>query len=157
MDTLRLHYNYEDGGDRLRFIIDPTTGADNWANSAGGAQQKYTTGVQNTTKDVVGNAIAQQNVMVSNFNQSVTSGRWASRLSAVGNSGWKTSTVAKASNYGTGIAAAKSKYLAAAQKLYPYIAQGQAMIAAMPKGTLADSKARATAMIDYMAAYKAQA
>lgn len=130
--------------------------ADRWAAGAGAGQQRYTEGVQNTNVDVVGRAIAQQGVMVANFGQAVSSGLWARKLGEVGTAGWKSRTIAKASNYSTGIAAGKDRYAAAAAKLLPYISQGQTMIAAMPKGNIGASKARASAWIDYMAAYKAQ-
>ena len=127
---------------------------DNWTSRAGAGQAAFSAGVQNTNVDVVGRAIAQQSVLVANFNQAVTSGKWARKLQERGTAGWKSATIAKASNYGTGIAAAKDKYAAAAAKLQPYVEQGQNMIASMPKGSLADSKARATAWIDYMAGYQ---
>lgn len=152
-----FHRNEPVDGERLRFVVSPQQGADRWANSAGAAQQRFSEGVQNTQVDVVARAIAQQQVLVNNFTQAVTSGRWARRLNEVGTTGWKQRTVAKAANYGTGIAAGKDRYAAAAAKLYPYIAQGQQMISGMSKGSLADSKARASAWIDFMAAYKAQA
>lgn len=131
--------------------------ADKWANSAAAAQGAFTDGVQNTTVDVVARAVAQESVLLSNFTAAVTSGRWAAALTASGGTqNWKTKTVAKAQNYGTGIAAAKPKFLAAMSKLLPYIQQGQTMIDSMPSGSIAASKARATAWIDYMAAGKGQ-
>lgn len=136
--------------------VSPQVGADRWAAAAGSAQTRFTEGVQNTQVDVVARAVAQQGVMQANFAEAVSSGRWARRLGEVGTAGWKARTVAKASNYSTGIAAGKDRYAAAAAKLYPYIGQGQAMIAQMPKGNIGASKARASAWIDYMAAYKAQ-
>lgn len=130
---------------------------DKWAANAGGAQGAFTDGVNNTTVDVVGRAIAQESVLLQNFNQAVTSGRWAQSLTASGGTAnWKAKTVAKASNYGTGIAAAKGKFQSAMTKLLPYIQQGQTMIEAMPSGSIAASKNRATAWIDYMAAGKGQ-
>lgn len=144
-------------GMRVLFVASPQEGADAWANSAGAAQTKFTEGVQKTQVDVVGRAIASQAALLSNFTEAITSGRWARRLTeSGGTANWKAKTVAKAQNFATGIAAAKPAYLAAAQRLYPYIAQGQQMIDAMPSGTLGASKARATAWIDFMAAYKNQ-
>lgn len=127
---------------------------DRWTAGAGAGQTAFAEGVRNTNVDVVGRAIAQQGVLVANFNQAVTSGKWARRLGEVGTSGWKSATIAKAGNYGTGIAAARDKYQAAAQKLQPYVTAGQDMIRNMPKGSLADSKARASAWIDYMSGYQ---
>lgn len=149
-----LHFSDPLDGERLHYVTDPNTGADRWAGSAGTAQQKWLSNLQNSQKPIVSRAIAQQAVLVQNFNQAVQSGRWAQGLQDVGDAGIKQAATDKAGNYSTGIAAGKSKYLAAAQGLYPYIGQGQAQIASMPSGTLADSKARASFWIDYMAAAK---
>lgn len=130
---------------------------DKWAQNAGAAQTNFTTGVENTQVDVAARAIAQQSVLLSNFTESVTSGRWARGLTeSGGTANWKSKTVAKASNYSTGIAAGKPKFQTAMSKLLPYIQQGQSMVHAMPKGNIGASKARANAWIDYMAAGRGQ-
>lgn len=137
--------------------LTPQQIAQKWETNSSAATTRYQQGVANTTKDVVGNAIAKQSTLLSNFTESVTSGRWARRLSeSGGTANWKAKTQAKAANYGTGVAAAASTVQDAFTKLMPYIQAGQSAIDAMPSGTLAASKARATAWIDYMAAYKAQ-
>lgn len=129
---------------------------DNWVNGAGAAQQRYVDGVRSTDVDVIGRAIAQAPVAMRNYATALSSGLWARRLTeSGGTANWKTQTEKKAGNYGTGIAAAKDKFTAAMQHLLPYIQQGRGQIHSMPKGSLADSKARATAWIDYMAAYRA--
>lgn len=131
--------------------------ADKWANQSAAAQGAFTDGVQNTQVDVTGRAIAQESVLLQNFTASVTSGRWAAGLTGSGGTAnWKAKTVAKAANYGVGIAAAKSKFQNSMSKLLPYIETGKAMIDGMPSGNIAASKARATAWIDYMAAGKGQ-
>lgn len=130
---------------------------DKWAQNAGAAQGNFTQGVEGTTIDVAARAIAQESVLLSNFTQAVSSGRWARGLTeSGGTANWKQKTVAKAANYGTGIAAGKSKFASAMTKLLPYIQQGQATVRAMPAGNVAASKARATAWIDYMHAGKGQ-
>ena len=67
----------------------------NWTAGASAKSQNYLDGVQGTTVDVVGNAIAAQGAMVAGFNQAVSSGRWANALSKVGTAGWKSATVAR--------------------------------------------------------------
>lgn len=119
-----------------------STWATNWQNSAGKAQTNYTEGVQSTTTDVVGNAIAAQGAMVANFTQSVTNGTWARNLSAVGNQGWKNATLAKAGNYATGFAAGAQKYASAMQVWGPRIEQISAAARAMPGGTVDNRIAR---------------
>jgi hypothetical protein len=137
------------------FVPTAQAGADSWSQGVSGAQQKYVDGVQGTNVDVVGRAIASQAAALANYQNAINSGLWARRLSEVGTAGWKSATVAKAANYGVGATAGKSKYLAAAQQLYPYIAAGQSQVDSMPSGTIAASKARAAFWIDYMYAYRA--
>ena len=119
-----------------------STWATNWTNSAGTAQANYSAGVQATTVDVVGNAIAAQGAMVANFSASVTHGTWARNLSAVGTQGWKAATVAKASNYATGFQAGAQKYATAMQTWGPRIEQIAAAAKAMPGGTTENRIAR---------------
>lgn len=119
-----------------------STWATNWQNSAGQAQANYAEGVQGTTVDVVGNAIAAQGAMVANFTQSVTSGLWARNLAAVGTSGWKTATIAKASNYATGFQAGAQKYSTAMNTWGPRILSIAAAAKAMPGGTVENRIAR---------------
>lgn len=126
-------------------IPDAATVADRWVQSAGQAQSRFTDGVQNTQLDPTALAVAQQNKLVSNFQQSVTSGRWARGLQRVGKAGWQSATVAKASNYGTGVNAAKSKYLEAIGPVLQVEAALQSQIRSMPKATIQDSIARSTA------------
>lgn len=140
----------------IHFIPTPQAGADAWANGVIAAQPKYTAAVQNTTKDQAGLAVAQQAALLANFTQVVSSGEWARRLLARGTAYWKSQTVAKASNYSTGGTAGKPNYLNAANQLYPYEAQLQAQVDAMPSGTRADSLARFTTWMDGMIAFKAQ-
>jgi len=151
---MHLHHEYVDELAGLRFVVSPSVGADNWSNAAPVASQKYTAAVQATTVDWAGRTKAAQGAMQANWTASVTSGRWSNGIDRIGNGGWKGATVAKAPNYQNGYTAGKDKYLAAAQKLYPYIAAGVQQLATMPKGTVADAKARVNFWIDYMVAGK---
>jgi len=119
--------------------------AQRWASSAGMAQQRFTDGVQSTSKDPTALAIQQQNKLAANFAQSVQSGRWARNLGKVGKQGWQAATVAKAGNYGTGIAASQTKYEQAIGPVLQVEASLQSQIAGMPNATLADSIARMAA------------
>lgn len=120
-------------------MADLATTVSRWVAGAGQGQQRYVEGVQSTSVDVVGRAIAAQAKLVQNFTQAVTSGRWQRNLGEVGTAGWKSATVAKAANYGVGIAAGESKYASAMQTWLPRIMQASATVQAMPNATFQDS------------------
>jgi hypothetical protein len=132
------------GAATLHHIVDPVTAGNRWVAGASAATQKYVQGVQDTNVDVVGRAIAAQNALLANLTQSITSGRWARNLAAVGTGGWKQITAAKSAAYGTGVAASEAKYVAAVGPLFQFMASEQSKIAGMPSGTISDSVARAT-------------
>lgn len=117
-----------------------------WTGSAGTAAVRYAEGVQGTTVDVVGRAIQNQTALVANFNQAVTSGRWAAALSAVGTGGWKTATVAKAGNYSTGFTAGAPKFSTAMQTWLPRIQAAAQQVKSNPAPTF---QARMQRAVDY--------
>lgn len=123
--------------------FDLTRAVDRWKQGAGGAQQRYVEGIQTTDSDPVANAIRAQGALVSNFTESVTSGRWARNLGAVGKTGWQQASVAKAANYGVGITAGADKYQTAMQTWGPIIDSVAAAARQMPGGTLSQNLARA--------------
>lgn len=131
-------------------IVDAQTAAQRWQQGAVQGQARFTEGVQNTQKDPTALAVQQQAALLNNFSQAVTSGRWARALSRVGAAGWKSATLAKANNYGTGITASVQKFTDAIAPVLAYEAQLQQQVQSMPKGTLADSLARAQAWITGM-------
>ena len=126
----------------------------NWSAGVTAGQQKYTDGIQQTNVDVVGRAIAKQAELKAGFNAAVDSGEWARRLSAVGTAGWKSASVAKANNYGTGATAGKPKYDAFASQAQPFWSQASAAIDGMPSGGKANALARVGAWLDSMAAFE---
>lgn len=130
---------------RFDYIVDAATAASRWQQGAAQGQTRYVEGVRATQVDVVGRAIAQEGVLVANFSQAVTSGKWRRNLGAVGTSGWKQATEAKAPNYSTGVNAAKDKYQQRIAPVLAFEAQLQGQIDSMPKGTLGDSIARMSA------------
>jgi hypothetical protein len=149
-----LHHEY-DPGYRTEFgIASAQQAADAWEAGATQATQKWATNLQNTQKPIVSAAIAQQNVAVSNYSQALNSGRWAAALNAVGDAGVKSAAAAKSGNYGTGVGAAKPKYLAKIGPILSYIAAGLPQLESMPSGTTAAGVARATFWIQYMAGAK---
>ena len=122
---------------------DLQTTINNWTTKASGAQQAYVDGINNTQVDPTQRAIANQSGMLAGFNNAVNSGFWARRLSAVGKAGWQSASVAKAANYGTGIAAGKDAYSNAMATWLPIIDQTAAAAKNMPGGSLSANLARA--------------
>jgi len=126
-------------------MADLATTVQRWSQSAAQGQTRYQEGVQATQVDVVGRAIAAQPKLLANVQQAITSGRWARRLQEVGTAGWKSQTLAKATNYATGIAAGQQSYQSAMQTWLPIIQSAAASVQAMPNGSFQDSLNRMTA------------
>ena len=118
-----------------------------WKESAGTGQSRYAEGVQATTVDVVGRAIAAKTKLLANFQQAVTSGRWESKLAEKGTAGWKAATIAKQSNYATGVAAGGDAFQKAMSTWLPIITSAAASVQAMPSLTIEDSAARSRAFM----------
>ena len=118
------------------------TTVQNWTQSASTAQPRFVAGVQNTDKDPAQLAIANQNALLANFQNAVNSGLWARRLGNVSKAQWQQTTVAKASNYGTGIAAGEAKYQAKMGPVLQVIGQVVSQVDQMPSGTAAANDQR---------------
>jgi hypothetical protein len=120
-------------------------------------QQAWLQGLQQTTKPIVGAAIANAGQAVSNYSQALQPGGvWQRNLEAVGDAGIKSAAAAKAGNYSTGVQQGASKQLASITKIMAYENAGLPTIYNMPSGTTAAGIARATAWIQYMAAGRGQ-
>jgi len=126
-------------------MADLATTVQRWRDSASAGQQRYAEGVQATSVDVVGRAIAAQPKLLANFQQAVTSGFWARRLGERGTAGWKAATIAKAANYAVGIAAGVDDYQKAMQTWLPIISSAAASVQGMPNTSFQDSLNRMTA------------
>lgn len=126
-------------------MADLATTVQRWRESSAQGQARYAEGIQATQVDVVGRAIAAQPKLLTNFQQAVTSGRWARGLSDRGTAGWKAAALAKAGNYATGIAAGADDYQRAMQTWLPIIQSAAASVQAMPNGSFQDSLNRMTA------------
>lgn len=135
-------------------VLDAATAQSRWQQGASAGQTRYVEGVQSTPKDPTALAVAQSQKMLNGVTQAVTSGYWQRRLADVGKAGWQSATVAKAANYGTGIQASGTKYQQAYQNFWAYATPYLNQVQSMPKTTLADSIARATAWIQAAAGYQ---
>lgn len=126
--------------------------AQNWTGSAGKAQTGYQAGIEGYTGDWAGATTRQQAAMSTNWNQAVSSGRWASGVNAVGTGGWKNATVAKIANYGTGFQAGAQKFSASIAKI---ISAEQNIVSSLPpRGDYSANKLRSTSFMDQMHALK---
>ena len=124
---------------QLHFVVDAATATQRYVAGAAQGQQRFVEGVQNTSKDPTALAIAQQQKMLTNVTQAITSGKYARGLSRVGKAGWQAATVAKAANYSVGIQAGASKYEAAIGPVLSQISTLQGQLASMPRSTFQDS------------------
>ena len=68
-------------------ITDAATAAARWVGAAGTAQQRFTEGVQSTTKDPTALAVNAQAKMRQNVVAAIDSGRWARGLQKAGKAG----------------------------------------------------------------------
>lgn len=128
--------------------------AQNWQNSAGRAAADYQQGVEGYSGDWAGATTRQEATLVSNWNQSVSSGRWRNGVNAKGTAGWKQSTIAKIGNYSTGFQAGAAKQASAIQKILA--AEANIVGSLPPRGDYAQNKNRATAFMDQMHSLKGQ-
>jgi hypothetical protein len=126
-------------------MTDLATTVSRYTGSAGTAQQRYSEGIQGTTVDPTALAVQAQAALLSNFTAAVTSGHWARKLQAVGANGWKSASIAKASNYATGIQAGAQKYQTAMQTWLPIIQQTAAQVKSTPALSFQDRLQRSVA------------
>lgn len=111
-----------------------------WSANAGGAQQAYTDGINNTSVDPTALAAANQAGYLAGVNASVD--LWRRNLLAAGKTKWQSKSIAKAGNFGSGIAAAKDDYQAAMSTWLPIIQQTGAAAKQMPGQTVDQRIAR---------------
>lgn len=113
-----------------------------WKQNAGAAQQTWVDGIQGTTVDVMGRAIAAAPVAAQRFAAVVADGTYARRVQASGGTAnWKSKTEAKAGNYSTGINAGADKQAVAIGKILnalgPIVQSLPARVPGNPQANLA--------------------
>lgn len=154
----RLHHVEPSSMTRPRFIKSAAQAFAKWeagTQAAGGAQGSWVENLTSTNKPIVEAALAQTQTMKTNFARAIDDGKYEAGLRKVGDAGIKAAARAKADNYTTGTQAGSpgaTKMNAFLGKLIAYEAQNLPQIYAMPKGTLAQGKARMNAWADIMAA-----
>jgi hypothetical protein len=75
--------------------MSPSEHAALWAQKFGGSAERYKAGIARTQGNPAQKAIAAQDRLLSNFTESVTSGRWANALSKVSEASWKQAATEK--------------------------------------------------------------
>lgn len=126
--------------------------ASNWVNSAGRAATDYQQGVESYSGDWAGATTRQQATLVNNWNQAVSSGRWAQGVQNRGTNGWKQATISKLSNYSTGFQAGAARQAAAITKIIN--AEANIVNSLPPRGDYAANKNRSLSFMDQMHALK---
>lgn len=119
------------------------------------AIQDMAEGVRNVTEAPAIKAVAKQDKLINNWNESITSGRWAQRMKTVTLDDWKKAMLEKGLNrVSAGIDASQGKMEAFYAELLPYQNDLSRKIANMPDLTLEDSIQRATTFIRGMANFR---
>ena len=132
----------------------PQQAAEAWVASAGRAGTNWAQGVQNYNGDWAGATTAQQNAMQTNWQQAVSSGRWAQGVQNTGTNGWKQATQSKSANFTTGFQAGASKQAAAIAKVLQ--AEASIVNALPPRGTFEQNVQRSVAVQTALHALKGQ-
>jgi hypothetical protein len=128
--------------------------ASNWRDSAGRAITAYNEGVAGYSGDWAGATVSQEQTLLTNVQQAITSGRWRNGVLGVGTAGWKSRTQAKSANYSTGFTAGADRQSAAIQKIMS--ALGNIVPSLPARGTFEQNKQRATSLMDQLHALRGQ-
>ena len=123
-----------------------------YRDSAGRAQTNWVDGINGFTGDWAGRTTSQQATLLTNFNQAVSSGRWANGINRVGTGGWKSRTQAKQANYGVGLTAGASRFDAAIQKVLA--AEANIVNSLPPRGDTNQNIQRAVSVMQQLHALK---
>ena len=132
---------------------DPAAITKKWLANISSATQSITDGVNAVTVAPGVTAAKNKQRWLNRIMESAE--KWATNVASVSLQDWQSAMV----NIGigrisTGAQAKQGKYLAFSQQFMPYITAGKAKIDAMPKNSLGDSIAKATAQIQYNANFK---
>lgn len=125
-----------------------------WVQNTSGAANAMKAGVQAVTVSPTSVAAQHLDRYQAGVMQAVSSGKMAAALNAVSLADWQNAMLTKGiSRVPQGVQAAQGKMQAFLDKWLPYQDGLRQRIASMPKGTLADSQARANFAIQYNAAF----
>lgn len=132
--------------------LDPTAAAQKWETNTSGAQQAWQDGISRVKTAPGQLAAAASDVWLQNV--TAAKNRYQANVGKVTLSAWQAATTAKASNFGTGVAAGQAKMAGFMQAFLP---KAQSIAASLPaRGGYAANKQRAIAMMDQLHAMKGQ-
>lgn len=128
--------------------LNPTQATQKWSSRMQAASAEITAGV-NAVTEAPGLAAARQaTAWLAKLTASVD--KWKRNVSAVSLEAWKTAMIERGiPAITTGVTAKAGNYEAFANKFYPYLQTGVNHVKSMPRGTIAQSQARAAYMIEY--------
>lgn len=136
--------------------LDPTSATNKWVTNLGNATQAITDGVNSVTQAPGQAAAAKVQTWLARIQASAQ--KWATNVGAVSLGDWQQAMIKVGiPRIATGAQAKQGKYLAFAQKFYPWLQSGVNQVKAMPKVTLQDGIARAVAMINHNAKFSNKA
>lgn len=119
------------------------------------AATDYVSGVKKVTESPMQKAKQKQDKLVQNFNQSVSSGKWAEGLDAVSLEDWRKMTETKGGQrYASGVKEAMPKTQAFLEEFLPFVEQVQQEVNAMPDMTLEDNINRMAANARALSRFK---
>lgn len=135
--------------------LTPLQIADKWKRRLQQSTTDMTAGVNAVTENPATKAIAAQDKMVQNWNNSITSGKWARSLSNVSLTDWRAAFINKGiPRIQQGAESGAPKMAAYMTQALPYIRGLQATVHQMPNMTLQDSIARMTYFVTEMSKFE---
>lgn len=128
---------------------DANTALSRWKSGTSASGPKYTQGVQ-AGKSWTAGYIAAEPAMAAAIQAALAAGRFTAGVNALGDTGYKNATVAKAGNWMTGVNTqqAANNFLQGYQIVQQVVGAGLNAIASLPSGSYADRRARANAYMD---------
>lgn len=129
--------------------------AKRWADGARANVQRYVEGVNAVTESPTAKAASAVDRYGRGCQEAVSNGKFVEGCNAVSLDDWKRSASGKGkANMATGVTDAEGKMARVFATLIPHCQMVSDQVAAMPKGTLEDSKQRAIKAIELMSQYR---
>lgn len=135
--------------------VTPQQAAEKWSRRLGASGQDIQTGVQQVTQSPMQLAAANQQGYIMGVQEAVNSGKWQAGLQRVSLPQWQQAMIQKGiPRIASGAQQGIPKMQEFMTQFLPYLDQGVAQVRQMPKTSVQDGIARATAMILHNAAFR---